>query len=170
MTDVCRCPPEAGAAVCALPGSQTQGHPAHVSACPTCKQAGKTVQVQTVKALLAVSLRDIRSAGYLFCRTHSCPVVYFASDGTHAFTTTQIRERVYQKEPEASDVPVCYCFRHTTGAVCEAGEADRAAIVADITAGIQAGQCACEVRNPQGSCCLGNVRRLIKHPEPMVTR
>ncbi len=38
----------------------------------------------------------------------------------------------------------------------------RAAIVDDINAGIQAGQCACDLRNPQGSCCLGNVREAIK--------
>ncbi len=25
---------------------------------------------------------------------------------------------------------------------------------------VQAGQCACELRNPQGSCCPGNVRAL----------
>ena len=36
------------------------------------------------------------------------------------------------------------------------------AIVDDINTGINAGQCACDLRNPQGSCCLGNVRGLIK--------
>jgi hypothetical protein len=38
----------------------------------------------------------------------------------------------------------------------------RTAIVDDINTGISAGQCACDLRNPQGSCCLGNVRGLIK--------
>lgn len=37
---------------------------------------------------------------------------------------------------------------------------------ADITAGIRAGQCACDLRNPQGICCLGNVRRLIGATAP----
>jgi hypothetical protein len=35
-------------------------------------------------------------------------------------------------------------------------------VVADVTTGIKAGQCACEIRNPQGSCCLGNVRKVVK--------
>ena len=35
-------------------------------------------------------------------------------------------------------------------------------IVERIQAGIQAGQCACDIRNPQGHCCLGNVRDLIE--------
>jgi hypothetical protein len=41
----------------------------------------------------------------------------------------------------------------------------RIAIVDDINTGINAGQCACDVRNPQGSCCLGNVRGMIKRLE-----
>jgi hypothetical protein len=35
-------------------------------------------------------------------------------------------------------------------------------VVASITAGILAGQCACEIRNPQGNCCLGNVREVVQ--------
>jgi hypothetical protein len=27
---------------------------------------------------------------------------------------------------------------------------------------VKAGNCACEVRNPQGSCCLGNVQATVK--------
>jgi hypothetical protein len=129
--------------------------------CATCQQAGKRVEGQTVKALLAVSLRTISTAEYHFCRTATCPVVYFTMDGTQIFTIDQVRERVYQKEPGAADVLLCYCFRHTVGAV--QGAPDPAHIVADITTGIQAGQCACDLRNPQGSCCLGNVRALIRH-------
>jgi hypothetical protein len=84
--------------------------------------------------------------------------VYFTGDGTQTFTSDQVRERVYQKEPEVPDMWVCYCFRHTVGEI--QGAPDPATIVADITAGIHAGQCACDLRNPQGSCCLGNVRAL----------
>jgi hypothetical protein len=38
------------------------------------------------------------------------------------------------------------------------------AIVDDIKAGIKAGQCACDLRNPQGTCCLGNVRAWLAQP------
>jgi len=34
-----------------------------------------------------------------------------------------------------------------------------------ITNSIQAGLSACDIRNPQGSCCLGNVRGVIKQLE-----
>ena len=125
---------------------------------PLCRHSGKPVPRQTVKSLLAVSLRSVAEADYHFCRTRRCPVVYFASAAGAPYTTADIRELVYQKEPERDDVFVCYCFRHTMSELREASAAAATRLMLDITNGIQAGQCACELRNPQGSCCLGNVR------------
>lgn len=159
MADPCTCPPEAGNQVCEIRLAMMQV-PGASGVCAICGQAGKRVEGQTVKALLAVSLRAAQPTEYHFCRTATCPVVYFAGDSTQTFTVDQVRERVYQKEPGVADVWVCYCFRHTVEAVQTAR--DPAGIVADITLGIQAGQCACDLRNPQGSCCLGNVRALIQ--------
>jgi len=169
MTDSCGCPPEAGNAVCELP-SQTTARPSRpTKTCPQCHQSGKPVQGQTVKAMLLVSLREVRDGGYLFCKTNTCPVVYFTLNGEQVFTVDQVRERVYQKEPEADEVFVCYCFRHTVGEMRQVSSAERTTIVDDINAGIQAEQCACDLRNPQGSCCLGNARELIKKLEVATT-
>jgi hypothetical protein len=162
MTDFCHCPPEAGSAVCELSAPAAKAPAGAAGACPACGAQGKPVQGQTVRALLSVSLRAAPDGEYRFCRTPACPVVYFSAGSGPAFTVEQVRERVYQKEPDADDVLVCYCFRHTAGAVRAAAPEGRAAIVTDINAGIQAGQCACDLRNPQGSCCLGNVNRLIR--------
>jgi hypothetical protein len=170
MTESCCCPPEAGNAVCKLPAQDFQRPPRVVNTCPECGKTGKPVQGQTLKAFLAVSLRETHDVEYLFCRTQTCPVVYFSTDGEQTFTLEQIRERVYQKEPEAQDVFVCYCFRHTVGELHVASPKKRLAIIDDINMGINAGQCACDLRNPQGSCCLGNVRSLIKRfEEPTLT-
>lgn len=129
--------------------------------CPACSAQGKAVSVATVRALLRTSLRAVTHAAYHFCATPGCPVVYFTCDGGQRFTTDQLRERVFQKAPADPAALVCYCFQYTHTAVQEADAATRAQIVAEITAGVQAGQCACDIRNPQGSCCLGNVRRLV---------
>jgi hypothetical protein len=48
------------------------------------------------------------------------------------------------------------------GEIRAASPEARTSLLDDITTGIQADQCACDMRNPQGSCCLGNVRALIK--------
>jgi hypothetical protein len=131
--------------------------------CPACGQKGKRVDTATVKALLAVSLRQIGDTRYNFCREASCDVVYFSGAGVQTFTTQDVRERVFQKEPQADDVPVCYCFRHTRGSIRdELLSTGATTVVEDVNAGIQAGQCACDWRNPQGSCCLGNVRSVVK--------
>lgn len=64
---------------------------------------------------------------------------------------------VYQKDSGA-DVPVCYCFGWTRATIADAaalGEADE--VAPSIRAHIKAGRCGCEVNNPQGACCLGNV-------------
>ena len=156
-TDCCSSS-EAGAATCEL------DRPAlSVDACPSCRQKGKAVEGQTVKAMLSISLSHVTHEPYLFCRTPDCPVVYFSADGAQSFTADQARERIYQKEPDADDVFVCYCFRHTPGSIrAEVEATGHSSVVDAINAGIQAGQCACDIRNPQGSCCLGNVRAIVK--------
>jgi hypothetical protein len=93
-------------------------------------------------------------------------VAYYSQDGSQTFLETDLRERVYQKHSAEDDVFVCYCFRHTTGSIKEEFINKQAGIiVASINAGIQAGQCACDIRNPQGSCCLGNVRAFVRNLE-----
>ncbi len=165
MTESCCCPSEAGNEVCDLPAQDHQPAERDVNACPACGKTGKRVQGQTVKSLMSVSLRQVQDVQYLFCQTQTCPVVYFSADGDQAFNVELVRERVYQKELEAPDVPVCYCFHHTVGDLRAASPETRIAIVENINTGINAGQCACDLRNPQGSCCLGNVRAIIKQLE-----
>ncbi len=70
--------------------------------CPSCRRTGKPVHGQTVKALLAVSLRSVAEADYLFCRTRGCPTVYFTSDGRRTYTTADIRERVFRRSLSAT--------------------------------------------------------------------
>lgn len=165
MTESCCCPPEAGNAVCDLPAQNFQRPLRVLNACPVCGKAEKPVQGQTIKSILSVSLRQVRNVQYLFCRTQTCPIVYFSADGEQTFTIDEIREGVYQKEPQADDVFICYCFRHTVGELRAASPDERSAMVDNINLGINAGQCACDLRNPQGSCCLGNILGLIKQLE-----
>ncbi len=157
MTVGCECPPEAGSATCELRLPRKDG------ACPTCGAQGKAVDARTLKALLAVPLTEIRSVDYLFCRTTGCPTVYFTADGESRFTENSLRERVHQKRPEDDDVFVCYCFRHTPGSIrAELDQTGGTDVIEAVTAGIRAGKCACDIRNPQGSCCLGNVRAVVE--------
>lgn len=124
--------------------------------CPHCGEAGRRVNGATIKCMLRVPLTAYRDADYWFCRTPDCPVVYYSGDDGQTFAEADLRERVFQKHADQADAPICYCFVYTVGDMQRpetAGEAIRV-----IEAGVKAGQCACDWRNPQGDCCLGNVR------------
>ena len=155
---------------CATPNNQAnnqvqQEHPTQLQKeCPVCGKKGKKVGIETVKAMLAITLHEIRPASnYLFCRTKDCSVVYFADDGQQTFAEEQLREKVYQKHLDEEEVFVCYCFRHTPGSIrAELLETGQSTVVETVTAGTKTHQCACDTRNPQGSCCLGNVSAAVK--------
>jgi hypothetical protein len=167
MTSCCSLPVDEKSFLIEIPVEGVQALKRVENVCPECGQKGKGVDTATVKAHLSISLRQIKQTSFLFCRTHTCPVVYFSSDGEQVFTVEQVRERVYQKEPDVDDVFVCYCFQHTIGEVLNASPEGHTTILDDINAGIKAGQCACDLRNPQGACCLGNVREVIKQAESL---
>ncbi len=126
--------------------------------CPSNGKLGKRVDTSTVKAMLNRSLGDLRNVIYRFCIDPNCPTVYYSADGLQEITEGELREQVYQKHPGDANVPVCYCFHHTLGKVYAEGRR----VYADIDRGVRAGKCACDIRNPQGSCCLGNVNNLLK--------
>lgn len=138
-----------------------------VGQCPRCGSRGKRVDSITLKAMLSVSLMDVQEGPYYFCRDTDCAVVYFSADGSQIFPTSMLRERVYQKESGRDDVWVCYCFHHTRASLrAELLATGGSTAIHMIETGIAAGQCACDLRNPQGSCCLGNVRALVQTLKP----
>ena len=125
--------------------------------CPTSGTEGAPVELHTVRALLTMTaLQRLEIGGYRFCRDPACDVVYFDEQG-HTFSTADIRVPVWQKQPEGDRV-LCYCFGETESnmrdEIAAAGFSDAAERV---RSHIQAGRCACEVRNPRGSCCLGDI-------------
>ena len=156
MTDSCNCPPEAGSSTCQATTTTAAAE------CPTNGQVGKPVDSLTLKSVLAVPLTRVQIDSYRFCSTPDCPTVYYRSDGGQCFDESDLRERVFQKHPTEDDVFVCYCFRYTFRDVRQAAAKGRGdEILSVINAGIHAGQCACDIRNLQGTCCLGNVRAVI---------
>jgi hypothetical protein len=100
---------------------------------------------------------------YYFCDASDCDVVYFASD-TEAprFHREDLMVRVGAKET-ADPIPICYCFGFTRQDIWEEIRSTGKSTVAErITAEVGAGRCACEVKNPSGKCCLGDVTRAAK--------
>jgi NAD(P)H-nitrite reductase large subunit len=93
-------------------------------------------------------------------------VVYFAAGGV--FRKPDVKVRVGLKE-QGDPVPLCYCFDYTRADVQrDIEERGRTEIPARIKAEVQAGFCACEVRNPAGTCCLGEITRAIQEAKRAV--
>ena len=134
--------------------------------CPSCAQAGTPVDRITLKALLtADGLRRGVPAQPRFCGKAECPIVYFDVDSDVTFTEAELTVRVYAKHPNDADTPVCYCFGVTVAAMVNGhGRELRESIAAEV----QAQHCACEVKNPKGGCCLGDLVRLERGREAEV--
>jgi hypothetical protein len=126
-------------------------------ACRACQTKGQPVEPLTIKALLTEhALRRFDSGSYRFCPDASCDIVYFSEAGA-AFTTADLRVPVWHKEPPGRRM-ICYCFDETESAIAsELRETGQSCAVERVRAHIAAQRCACEVRNPRGSCCLGDV-------------
>lgn len=155
---MCNCPQDAGTTDFEVRAAAKQ------IPCPTNHQAGRAIDSLALKAQLAVPLTKMSATNYRFCSDPDCPTVYYGTDTSQLFNEADLRERVYQKHPDEDDVFVCYCFRHTTGSIrAELLATGTSTVIDSITAGIQAEKCACDIRNPQGSCCLGNVRALVRN-------
>ena len=79
-------------------------------------------------------------------------------------TTTegQMTAKVWRKETEM-DAPICYCFGFSArDIVKDARSCEVPRIPVEIRDKIQAGLCACEIKNPRGTCCLGDVAYWVK--------
>jgi ribosomal protein S18 acetylase RimI-like enzyme len=130
--------------------------------CPRSGSPGKAVGRRTVTALLADhALVRLSPGDYRYCPDPHCEVVYFGADGV-CFTTDDLRVAVWQKQPFGNRV-VCYCLGESeTSLRAEIAAHGRSSALDRIRAHVAAKQCACDVRNPRGSCCLGDVTAAIE--------
>lgn len=131
--------------------------------CPHCGKKGKPVQSLTLKHQLKPPLNLQERAGeYFFDSNPECPVVYYSSDGKHIFTKGDVRYRVGFKEQNAPH-DVCYCFGYTKEIIeDDINKNGKTDIPKIISAEVKAGNCACEFKNPKGTCCLGDVQQVIQ--------
>jgi hypothetical protein len=135
--------------------------PGAARACPRCGEVGRSVDRITIKAMLRpASLTRLVETAHRFCATPGCPVVYFGP--SERFQVDEISVPVFQKHPPG-DRTVCYCFAISEGDIAEElAKTGGSTVVGRISALVKADRCACEVKNPQGSCCLGNVGGVVR--------
>ncbi len=154
---------------CAVPGSTESCDivVSHADAktetrCSACGTEGRPVERQTVlHHLRHEHLERVGDQAFRFCGDQQCPVVYYGDRGTR-FSVDEARELVGAKVIGDAR-PICYCFGFTEGdAREEIVHMGKSTIPATVSGLIKARMCACEVRNPSGACCLGEVTRTVK--------
>ena len=134
-----------------------------VLACPVSGTRSRQVDSLTVKSLVRHLPFGEPPTQYYFCEAPDCAVVYFPyrTDATRILRD-DLLVRVWPKD-RSDNTPICYCFGVTPKQIREelkGAESPTAAV--RIKAEVQAGNCACEVKNPSGKCCLGNIVRAVQ--------
>lgn len=130
--------------------------------CPECAARTVHVDLSTVKALLTTAaLARLNLHAFRFCASAACEVVY-VSDAGQVFRVEDLRVPVWQKLPPGRGI-VCYCFGENEGDMQrEIDEHGHTLAVERVRSHIANRRCACEVRNPRGACCLGDVIAAIE--------
>jgi hypothetical protein len=131
--------------------------------CIKCSRHSKAVSRRTVLFMVkAEFLEETLNGTFRFCPDRECAIVYFQEQGSRVFTVDDLRTTVGVKA-STDPIPLCYCFgfdeSHLRQEIAETGTAT---IPERISHLIREGLCACDVRNPSGKCCLGEVIRTAK--------
>lgn len=135
--------------------------------CPSCGSKGKPVKPITIESLVIeeARIRAGRADGFRFCAEPSCGVAYFHPVTGARIARSEVRVRIGQKETEPPR-PVCYCFDHTVEEIeAEVARTGTSRVGDDIAENCRQGLDRCEETNPEGACCLGNVRRTEKEAQ-----
>ena len=143
-----------GESYCAAPTTENAARQ-----CPRCGTRGRSVERLTVAALTTGSVPA--DPPYRLCRRLDCEVVYFGENGT-TITAAGLHVAPGMKS-KAPGALLCYCFQYDRGDIeAELATAGATTIPQRIAAEVKAGNCACEVRNPSGRCCLGDVQEAVE--------
>ena len=130
--------------------------------CSECGNLAKTVLAKTLNSLLTKKCKEQLDSleGFYYCKTPSCKVVYFKE--SILLTQNDLRVTVGLKEG-ASPATLCYCFEWTKEKIDkELQQSSETTALDDIKAKMENPGCNCEVLNPSGRCCLGDVSKAIK--------
>ena len=139
---------------CVIPG-----HTDLAVLCPTCGTRGKRVGADTINALVGDDRRI--PAGYPnghYCPNAECATLYHFDGAIEPISKHEVKVTVGFKESQAPQM-VCYCFGHTKSDIQDDFRSHGVSrIESSIRTAVVAGHCNCEIKNPQGRCCLGDVR------------
>lgn len=143
--------------------NESVGKAPPVMNCPVSGTRSKQVAKLTVKSLVRHLPFGMPPTQYYFCDAPGCEIVYFPADSqAPTFRRGDLLVRIGAKETE-DPVTVCYCFGITRNQLQQEIRSTGKSVAAErVSAEVKTGNCACEVKNPSGKCCLGDITRAVK--------
>lgn len=116
--------------------------------CPSNHQQYIEVSKKTIiQQITSPWQHQLNDQQYYFCDDPDCDVVYFGLDGS-VINKSELRMPVGVKESD-EDTLICYCF-----GVSKTQANENTEIKTYVTQQTKEKNCACDIRNPSGRCCL----------------
>lgn len=124
--------------------------------CVSCATAGDAIPTALVRHhVTGPWRRDLENKEFSFCDAPGCHIVYFTVDG-FTFTVDDVRKAPAYKTGDGSNL-LCFCFDVTGNDTLS--EPDPTPYIRER---VRRQECACDVLNPSGKCCLGSIVRWRK--------
>ena len=128
-------------------------------ACDRCKIKGKSVPLETVKALIKAS-ENLAGNAYDACMDLECDVIYYSTE--QVFTSSQVTVAPWYKN-FVEDKVLCYCHNVSQEdldrLMREYPEEGYEALM-DRFKGIHDSDCL--HKNPLGKCCHGTIKKYVE--------
>lgn len=126
--------------------------------CPQCGISCKNISMKTIfHQVKFPDILNIDNDNYFYCADKTCSIGYFSHDGK---TISKNQLRAFT---EPQNDKLCYCFDINTEHYVNSLKNETADRIKNfVIQKTKAGECACEIRNPSGQCCLANFKQLEK--------
>lgn len=124
--------------------------------CPINEQQYHEVEKKTIlQHIQSPWEKNLTEEKYYFCNDPACDVVYFGIKGS-IINKAELHTLVGKKEIN-DDALLCYCF-----GISKALAKENAEIKAYVVQQTKEKNCACDIRNPSGRCCLKDFPKSIQ--------
>ena len=126
-------------------------------ACPQCGTLSKSISMKTLfHQLKFPEVLNVETGSYFYCAGESCSVGYFSQAGL-LIPKHQLRAF------DELNHKLCYCFDVNVEVYRQALKNNTASEIKNfVIQKTKSGDCACEIRNPSGQCCLASFKLLEK--------
>ncbi|MBC8346214.1 MAG: hypothetical protein ISR82_05270 [Candidatus Marinimicrobia bacterium] len=132
--------------------------------CQTCGEKGKKVELATIRSLTRRDhpLYAELKSGFI-CTNPDDNTVYYSEENDIIIYHNDLVTSFHLKNPDDKQ-NLCYCFQHSRRAIKEdITKNGHSRIELSIREKVKQGACTCEVSNPKGKCCLGDVSGFVKN-------